>query len=138
MVNKALTYNVEKMDKNHQNDMDNHDDVILTMDNSDFVKNDNADDTNISGIIGKSPAMQTVFRAIGRLSNIAMTVLITGESGSGKEMIANALHEHSPRKNKPFIALNMAAIPHDLIESELFGHEKRGIHRGDSNTARTL
>ena len=124
MVNKALTYNVEKMDKNHQNDMDNHDDVILTMDNSDVVKNDNADDTNISGIIGKSPAMQTVFRAIGRLSNIAMTVLITGESGSGKEMIANALHEHSPRKNKPFIALNMAAIPHDLIESELFGHEK--------------
>lgn len=86
-----------------------------------------------SGIIGQSPAMQTVFRAIGRLSNTPITVLITGESGTGKELIANALHEHSPRKNKPFIALNMAAIPHDLIESELFGHEK-GAFTGATTT----
>ncbi|MDO5769149.1 MAG: sigma 54-interacting transcriptional regulator [Psychrobacter sp.] len=80
--------------------------------------------TNPNGIIGQSPAMQTVFRAIGRLSHSPITVLITGESGTGKELVANALHQHSPRHNKPFIALNMAAIPHDLIESELFGHEK--------------
>ena len=84
------------------------------------------DDTNAnpSGIIGQSQAMQTVFRAIGRLAHSAITVLITGESGTGKELVANALHQHSPRAKKPFIALNMAAIPHDLIESELFGHEK--------------
>ena len=79
---------------------------------------------NPSGIIGQSVAMQQVFRAIGRLSHTSITVLITGESGTGKELIAHALHDHSPRKHKPFIALNMAAIPHDLIESELFGHEK--------------
>ena len=75
-------------------------------------------------IIGKSPAMQEVFRAIGRLSNSNITVLINGESGTGKELVARALHNHSPRAGGPFIALNMAAIPHDLIESELFGHEK--------------
>lgn len=80
--------------------------------------------TNPNGIIGQSVAMQTVFRAIGRLSHSPITVLITGESGTGKELVANALHQHSPRSKKPFIALNMAAIPHDLIESELFGHEK--------------
>jgi two-component system nitrogen regulation response regulator GlnG len=79
---------------------------------------------NPSGIIGQSPAMQTVFRAIGRLAQSPISVLITGESGTGKELVASALHQHSPRKQQPFIALNMAAIPHDLIESELFGHEK--------------
>lgn len=79
---------------------------------------------NPNGIIGQSAAMQTVFRAIGRLSQSPITVLITGESGTGKELVANALHQHSPRRKKSFIALNMAAIPHDLIESELFGHEK--------------
>ena len=79
---------------------------------------------NPSGIIGQSQAMQTVFRAIGRLAHSPITVLITGESGTGKELVASALHQHSPRHNKTFIALNMAAIPHDLIESELFGHEK--------------
>ena len=68
--------------------------------------------------------MQEVFRAIGRLSNSNITVLINGESGTGKELVAQALHKHSPRRNNKFIALNMAAIPHDLIESELFGHEK--------------
>lgn len=76
------------------------------------------------GIIGEAPAMQEVFRAIGRLSNSSISVLINGESGTGKELVANALHSHSPRSKKPFIPLNMAAIPKDLIESELFGHEK--------------
>ena len=75
-------------------------------------------------IIGEAPAMQEVFRAIGRLSRSNITVLINGESGTGKELIANALHKHSPRASKPFIALNMAAIPKELMESELFGHEK--------------
>ena len=75
-------------------------------------------------IIGNAPAMQEVFRAIGRLSHSNVTVLINGESGTGKELVARALHKHSPRAAKPFVALNMAAIPRDLIESELFGHEK--------------
>lgn len=75
-------------------------------------------------IIGEAPAMQEVFRAIGRLSQSNITVLINGESGTGKELVAHALHRHSPRRGSPFIALNMAAIPRDLIESELFGHEK--------------
>ncbi|EGR7966807.1 nitrogen regulation protein NR(I) [Vibrio vulnificus] len=75
-------------------------------------------------IIGEAPAMQEVFRAIGRLSRSSISVLINGESGTGKELVAHALHRHSPRSSKPFIALNMAAIPKDLIESELFGHEK--------------
>ncbi len=75
-------------------------------------------------IIGEAPAMQEVFRAIGRLARSPITVLITGESGTGKELVARALHRHSPRREAPFIALNMAAIPKDLLESELFGHEK--------------
>lgn len=79
---------------------------------------------NAVGIIGEAPAMQEVFRAIGRLSRSSISVLINGESGTGKELVANALHSHSPRKNAAFIPLNMAAIPKDLIESELFGHEK--------------
>jgi two-component system nitrogen regulation response regulator GlnG len=75
-------------------------------------------------IIGEAPAMQDVFRIIGRLSRSSISVLINGESGTGKELVAHALHRHSPRAKSPFIALNMAAIPKDLIESELFGHEK--------------
>ena len=75
-------------------------------------------------IIGEAPAMQEVFRAIGRLAHSNITVLINGESGTGKELVAQALHRHSPRSASPFIALNMAAIPRDLMESELFGHEK--------------
>ena len=75
-------------------------------------------------IIGEAPAMQEVFRAIGRLARSHITVLINGESGTGKELVAKALHRHSPRSKKAFIALNMAAIPKDLMESELFGHEK--------------
>jgi two-component system nitrogen regulation response regulator GlnG len=77
-----------------------------------------------SEIIGKAPAMQEVFRAIGRLSKSNVSVLINGQSGTGKELVAKALHKHSPRADQTFIALNMAAIPHDLVESELFGHEK--------------
>ena len=77
-----------------------------------------------SEIIGKAPAMQEVFRAIGRLSQSKETVLLTGESGAGKEVVARALHKHSPRANAPFVAINMAAIPKDLMETELFGHEK--------------
>ncbi|MBK1717444.1 nitrogen regulation protein NR(I) [Thiocystis violacea] len=75
-------------------------------------------------IIGEAPAMQDVFRAIGRLARSNITVLINGESGTGKELVAHALHRHSPRSDRPFIALNMAAIPRDLLESELFGHER--------------
>ncbi|HXH02234.1 MAG TPA: nitrogen regulation protein NR(I), partial [Candidatus Competibacteraceae bacterium] len=80
-------------------------------------------------IIGEAPAMQEVFRAIGRLSRSNITVLINGESGTGKELVARALHRHSPRAGKPFIAINTAAIPRDLLESELFGHE-RGAFTG--------
>ncbi|PKG55454.1 nitrogen regulation protein NR(I) [Shewanella sp. Choline-02u-19] len=83
-------------------------------------------------IIGEAPAMQEVFRAIGRLSRSSISVLINGQSGTGKELVASALHKHSPRKGKPFIAINMAAIPKDLIESELFGHEK-GAFTGAGN-----
>ena len=84
------------------------------------------DDSNdeVPEIIGTSPVMQEVFRVIGRMSKSNMTVLLTGESGTGKELVARALHRHSPRASKPFIALNTPAIPRDLLESELFGHEK--------------
>jgi two-component system nitrogen regulation response regulator GlnG len=81
-------------------------------------------DDPTTDIIGEAPAMQDVFRIIGRLSRSSINVLINGESGTGKELVAHALHRHSPRAGAPFIALNMAAIPKDLIESELFGHEK--------------
>jgi two-component system nitrogen regulation response regulator GlnG len=83
------------------------------------------------GIVGSAHAMQEVFRAIGRLSRSNLTVLITGESGTGKELVARALHQHSPRSGAPFIALNTAAIPRELLESELFGHE-RGAFTGAS------
>jgi two-component system nitrogen regulation response regulator GlnG len=83
-------------------------------------------------IVGEAPAMQEVFRAIGRLARSNITVLINGESGTGKELVARALHRHSPRSTQPFIALNMAAIPRDLLESELFGHE-RGSFTGAQN-----
>ena len=92
-------------------------------------------ETTKSEIIGKAPAMQEVFRAIGRLSRSNITVLIDGESGTGKDLVAHALHRHSPRSNRPFIAVNMAAIPRELIESELFGHEK-GAFTGASQQRR--
>jgi len=86
-------------------------------------------------ILGQAPAMQDVFRVIGRLSQSHATVLITGESGTGKELVASALHRHSPRAAKPFIAINTAAIPKDLLESELFGHE-RGAFTGAQSMRR--
>jgi len=95
----------------------------LTSKKIDLVEEKSSPDNKFS-IIGEAPSMQNLYRAIGRLSNSHVSVLIKGESGTGKELVAHALHQHSPRKNKSFIALNMAAIPKDLIESELFGHEK--------------
>jgi two-component system nitrogen regulation response regulator GlnG len=86
-------------------------------------------------IIGEAPAMQEVFRAIARLARSHITVLINGESGTGKELVARALHRHSPRANKAFIALNMAAIPRDLLESELFGHERGAFTGAQSRRA---
>jgi two-component system nitrogen regulation response regulator GlnG len=86
-------------------------------------------------MLGQAPAMQDVFRAIGRLSHSNVTVMITGESGSGKELVARALHKHSPRANGPFVAINTAAIPKDLLESELFGHE-RGAFTGAQTSRR--
>jgi len=86
-------------------------------------------------MLGQAPAMQEVFRAIGRLSQSSATVLITGESGTGKELVARALHRHSPRAAGPFVAINTAAIPKDLLESELFGHE-RGAFTGAQATRR--
>jgi two-component system nitrogen regulation response regulator GlnG len=86
----------------------------------------------IPELLGRAPAMQQVFRAIGRLARSSVTVLITGESGTGKELVARALHDHSPRAAKPFIALNTSAIPGDLLESELFGHEKGAFTGADS------
>ncbi len=83
-------------------------------------------------LLGRAPAMQQVFRAIGRLAKSSVNVLVTGESGTGKELVARALHEHSPRAAKPFIALNTSAIPAELLESELFGHEKGSFTGADS------
>ncbi len=88
--------------------------------------------TKIPELIGQAPAMQEVFRSIGRLSRSSMTVLITGESGTGKELIARALHRHSPRASKPFIALNTSAFTPELLESELFGHEKGAFTGADA------
>jgi len=93
---------------------------------------DDDDGHPIPSLIGQAPAMQEVFRSIGRLAGSSMTVLITGESGTGKELVARALHEHSPRADKPFIALNTSAIASELLESELFGHEKGAFTGADS------
>ncbi|MFQ5635263.1 MAG: nitrogen regulation protein NR(I), partial [Gammaproteobacteria bacterium] len=87
---------------------------------------------SIGSMIGQAKAMQDVFRTIGRLSGSSMTVLITGESGTGKELVARALHEHSPRANRPFVALNTTAIAAELLESELFGHERGAFTGADS------
>ena len=86
----------------------------------------------IPSMIGQAPAMQEVFRSIGRLAGSSMTVLITGESGTGKELVARALHQHSPRANRPFVALNTSAIASELLESELFGHEKGSFTGADA------
>jgi two-component system nitrogen regulation response regulator GlnG len=87
---------------------------------------------DIPALIGQAPAMQEVFRSIGRLSGSSMTVMITGESGTGKELVARALHEHSPRAKEPFVALNTSAIAAELLESELFGHEKGAFTGADA------
>ncbi len=89
-------------------------------------------------ILGQAPSMQEVFRAIGRLSTSTATVLITGESGTGKELVARALHRHSPRAAKPFIAINTAAMPKDLLESELFGHERGAFTGAQAHAPRPL
>lgn len=91
-----------------------------------------ANGQDIPALIGQAPAMQEVFRSIGRLAGSSMTVLITGESGTGKELVARALHEHSPRASKPFVALNTSAIAAELLESELFGHEKGAFTGADA------
>ncbi|QZA80504.1 nitrogen regulation protein NR(I) [Deefgea piscis] len=88
--------------------------------------------SEVPEMLGQAPAMQDVFRAIGRLSHSAATVMITGESGSGKELVARALHRHSPRASKTFVAINSAAIPKDLLESELFGHERGAFTGADA------
>tara|TARA_Y100000389_G_scaffold162869_1_gene165818 strand:- start:9930 stop:11330 length:1401 start_codon:yes stop_codon:yes gene_type:complete len=88
--------------------------------------------TAMASMIGKAPAMQEVYRSIGRLAGSSMTVLITGESGTGKELVARALHDHSPRADKTFVALNTSAIASELLESELFGHEKGSFTGADS------
>ena len=88
--------------------------------------------TAIASMIGRAPAMQDVYRSIGRLAGSSMTVLITGESGTGKELVARALHDHSPRAKKTFVALNTSAIASELLESELFGHEKGAFTGADS------
>jgi len=93
------------------------------------VQGDDPTPRDIPSLIGQAPAMQEVFRSIGRLARSSMTVLITGESGTGKELVARALHQHSPRAGKPFVALNTSAIAAELLESELFGHE-RGAFTG--------
>jgi len=93
---------------------------------------ENAAEESLAGspdILGQAPSMQEVFRGIGRLSQSSATVLVTGESGTGKELVARALHRHGPRADKPFVAINTAAMPKDLLESELFGHE-RGAFTG--------
>ena len=97
---------------------------------ADEDKKDEASETQAE-VIGEAPAMQEVFRAIGKLSNSNSTVLLNGESGTGKELVARALFQHSPRREKPFIALNMADIPKELLEAELFGHEKGAFTGAD-------
>ena len=97
------------------------------------LQRDSTGDTaKIPSLIGQAPAMQEVFRSIGRLARSSITVLITGESGTGKELVARALHQHSPRASKPFVALNTSAIASELLESELFGHERGAFTGADA------
>jgi len=100
--------------------------------NGNEAQDDDEPASTMASMIGQAPAMQEVFRSIGRLAGSSMTVLITGESGTGKELVARALHDHSPRANKPFVALNTSAIASELLESELFGHERGAFTGADS------
>ena len=126
----AFEYLPKPFDVNHAIEL------ILRALNQSLRKSDEIQQVELDAdILGQAPAMQEVFRAIGRLSQSHATVLINGESGTGKELVAHALHRHSPRADKPFIAINTAAIPKDLLESELFGHE-RGAFTGASATRR--
>ena len=86
-------------------------------------------------LVGRSPAMQEIYRVLARLMQTDLTVMITGESGTGKELVARALHDYGKRKSGPFVAINMAAIPRDLIESELFGHEKGAFTGANQRSA---
>ena len=126
----AFEYLPKPFDVNHAIEL-----ILRALDQS-LRKSDEIQQVELDAdILGQAPAMQEVFRAIGRLSQSHATVLINGESGTGKELVAHALHRHSPRADKPFIAINTAAIPKDLLESELFGHE-RGAFTGASATRR--
>ena len=118
------------------------DDVVKTVEraiefrqNSVSARQDDTTFTQPERIVGQAPAMQEAYRAIARLSQSNATVLITGESGTGKELVADALHKHSARKDEAFVALNMAALPQDLIEAELFGHERGAFTGANSSRA---
>ncbi|MEO0974490.1 MAG: sigma 54-interacting transcriptional regulator, partial [Pseudomonadota bacterium] len=93
---------------------------------------DDEGDASFGTLIGRAPGMQEVYRAIGRLARSNMTAMITGESGTGKELVAHALHRHSPRRDGPFVALNTSAVPTELLESELFGHERGAFTGADA------
>ena len=121
----AFEYLPKPFDVNHAVEL-----IRRAIDESARHQTESAEETTLAPeMLGQAPSMQEVFRAIGRLAQSHATVLITGESGTGKELVAHALHRHSPRSTKPFIAINTAAIPKDLLESELFGHE-RGAFTG--------
>ena len=112
-------------------DIDDAIKIVKRAISSDDESGDHLESQSKAEIIGEAPAMQEVFRAIGKLSNSNSTVLLVGQSGTGKELVANALFQHSPRKEKSFIALNMADIPKELLEAELFGHEKGAFTGAD-------
>jgi len=120
----AFEYLPKPFDINHAVEL-----IQRALEQSNRKASDAGQVAEVADILGHAPAMQEVFRAIGRLSHSLTTVLINGESGTGKELVARALHRHSPRADHPFIAINTAAIPKDLLESELFGHE-RGAFTG--------
>jgi two-component system nitrogen regulation response regulator GlnG len=126
----AFEYLPKPFDINHAIEL-----IRRALDQSRRKSGDTEEVATDTDILGQAPAMQEVFRAICRLSQSHATVLINGESGTGKELVARALHRHSPRSDKPFIAINTAAIPKDLLESELFGHE-RGAFTGAATTRR--
>jgi two-component system, NtrC family, nitrogen regulation response regulator GlnG len=126
----AFEYLPKPFDVNHAVEL-----IRRALEQSQPRVSDVAEHSTLPDILGQAPAMQEVFRAIGRLAQSHATVLITGESGTGKELVAHALHRHSPRAAQPFVAINTAAIPKDLLESELFGHE-RGAFTGATTTRR--